>query len=104
VNVLSTTAAAPSTLRAGTGSPNPLGGDGLGRDAFLQLLVTQLQHQDPTKPQDDREMLTQLATFSSLEKLTEMSASLNVIGELLLAQLERSQQNAQTPQTSSTGS
>jgi len=58
--------------------------DGLGRDTFLKLLVTQLQHQDPTKPRDDAEFLAQLAQFSSLEKLSSIEASLNTIGQLLL--------------------
>jgi flagellar basal-body rod modification protein FlgD len=47
--------------------------DGLGRDAFLSLLVTQLQHQDPLQPQADGEFLAQLAQFSSLEQLTTIS-------------------------------
>ena len=58
--------------------------DGLGRDTFLKLLVTQLQHQDPTKPRDDAEFLAQLAQFSSLEKLSSIEASLDTIGQLLL--------------------
>ncbi|HSK10822.1 MAG TPA: flagellar hook capping FlgD N-terminal domain-containing protein [Vicinamibacterales bacterium] len=58
--------------------------DALGRDTFLQLLITQLQHQDPTQPKDDAEFLAQLAQFSSLEKLTNIEASLNAIGQLLL--------------------
>ena len=54
--------------------------DGLGRDAFLQLLVTQLQHQDPTQPQADGEFIAQLAQFSSLEQLTAMRQSLDALG------------------------
>ena len=71
----------------GAGTMLPTGAersDGLGRDTFLKLLVTQLQHQDPTKPRDDAEFLAQLAQFSTLEKLSSIEASLNTIGQLLL--------------------
>ena len=53
------------------------------RDAFLQLLVTQLQHQDPTKPQDDSEFIAQLAQFSSLEKLTQIATSVDALNARL---------------------
>ncbi len=48
----------------------------LGQDAFLRLLTTQLQHQDPLKPQENGEFLAQLAQFSSLEKLTQIEQSI----------------------------
>ena len=48
----------------------------LGQDAFLKLLVTQLENQDPTSPQDNSQFIAQLATFSSLEKLTEISSQI----------------------------
>jgi flagellar basal-body rod modification protein FlgD len=41
----------------------------LGRDAFLSLLITQLQNQDPLNPTDSTEFTAQLAQFSSLEQL-----------------------------------
>jgi flagellar basal-body rod modification protein FlgD len=37
-------------------------------NAFLQLLVTQLRNQDPTKPMDPSQTVTQLATFASVEQ------------------------------------
>lgn len=50
--------------------------DPLGRDAFMSLLLTQLQHQDPTQPQADGEFLAQLAQFSALEQLQSMNSKL----------------------------
>jgi flagellar basal-body rod modification protein FlgD len=56
---------------------------GLGREAFLQLLVTQLAHQDPMQPQSDSEFIAQLAQFSSLEQLTNIQTTLTDIGKAL---------------------
>ena len=47
----------------------------LGKDAFLQLLVAQMQHQDPLQPSTDTEYISQLATFSQLEQLQNLNAS-----------------------------
>jgi flagellar basal-body rod modification protein FlgD len=80
--------AGQTTTGADSGLMSALKSDGLGRDAFLKLLVTQLQHQDPTKPKEDGEFLQQLATFSSLEKLTEISSSINALGQLFLDHLQ----------------
>lgn len=45
-------------------------------DAFLQLLVTQLKHQDPLKPMDPTQTVTQLATFASVEQSVQANAHL----------------------------
>jgi len=45
----------------------------LGKDDFLQLLVTKLQHQDPLKPMDDEDFIAQLAQFSTLEQMNNIS-------------------------------
>lgn len=58
-------------------------GDQTGQDTFLKLLVTQIQNQDPLSPQDPTEFVSQLAQFSSLEQLLQMSKSLASI-ELML--------------------
>ncbi len=45
----------------------------MGKDDFLQLLVAQMRHQDPLSPMDGAEYATQLAQFSSVEQLIEIS-------------------------------
>lgn len=51
----------------------------LGKDEFLQILMTQLQNQDPTNPMDDREFISQMSQFSSLEQLMNMTKSIDTL-------------------------
>ena len=55
----------------------------LNKDAFLQLLVTQMQYQDPLDPQDNSEYLSQLAQFSSLEQMTNVASALTGVSTLV---------------------
>jgi len=55
----------------------------LGKDAFLQLPVTQMQYQDPLNPQDNGEYLAQLAQFSALEQMTNVSDGLANVSTLV---------------------
>jgi flagellar basal-body rod modification protein FlgD len=66
-------AAAESSTRANS----------LGSDAFLKLLVVQLQNQDPTSPQSNTEFIAQLATFSSLEQLTSINKAVSSMAQVL---------------------
>ncbi|WP_438280797.1 flagellar hook assembly protein FlgD [Pseudomonas alabamensis] len=55
----------------------------LGKDAFLQLLVTQMQNQNPLDPQDNSEFVAQLAQFSSLEGISSLNESVTSISSAL---------------------
>lgn len=63
----------------------------LGKDAFLNLLVTQMSNQDPLEPTSDTEFISQMANFSTLEQMQNVSASIaeqtanNMIGQDVVA-------------------
>ena len=58
----------------------PVGSQELGKEQFLQLLVTQLQNQDPLEPMSNTEFVAQLAQFSGVEQLVAVNEGLDMLG------------------------
>jgi len=71
----------------------------LDKDAFLRLLLTELKYQDPLNPTDDKAFIAQMAQFSSLEQMQNMSKALtlsqsfSMIGRRIFAQLNDKEVN-----------
>lgn len=69
----------------------------LGKEAFLELLVTQMKYQDPLNPNTDTEYIAQLATFSQLEQLQNLSTTTNntqafsLVGKTVMLKTETGQ-------------
>lgn len=71
-------------------------GGELGKDAFLQLLVTQMKYQDPLNPTDNSQMVSQLAQFSALEQMQNVvaavtgSQALSLVGKNVIIEVGKS--------------
>ncbi len=72
--VIKDTSAATLADSAATRTSN----DSLDKEAFLQLLVAQMQYQDPLEPTSNTEYISQLATFSELEAMTNLNSSMSI--------------------------
>jgi flagellar basal-body rod modification protein FlgD len=68
------------TAESGTAS-QVVGQQELSKDSFLQLLVLELQNQDPTEPVSNTDMLAQLAQFSALEASTNLNESFEELAQ-----------------------
>ena len=62
------TTPAASTQAAASGKNSAMG-----KDQFLKLFVAQLQHQDPMNPMQDQDFMGQMASFSTLEQVTNLA-------------------------------
>ncbi len=79
--------------------------DNLDQSAFLRLMTTQLQAQDPLSPIDNQQMVAQMAQFSSVAGISEMNNSLKAIADQISEQTTLLQDirvaSAATPETTS---
>ncbi|MBU0518139.1 hypothetical protein KKA00_02610 [bacterium] len=77
-----------SGLGIGTNNGTVASSGGLGEMDFLEILMIQLQYQDPMSPMDSQQFASQLAQFSQLEQITQMNQNLeaSIQTNLLLAQ------------------
>jgi flagellar basal-body rod modification protein FlgD len=72
-SIPSPTATSSAATQSTTNVSNPSGV--LDKDGFLKLFVAQLTHQDPTSPMDTNDSINQMASFSSVEQMTNMAAT-----------------------------
>jgi flagellar basal-body rod modification protein FlgD len=72
---------ATANIGTGTASSDTVSGSQqtLNQQDFLQLLVAQMQNQDPLNPQSDTDMASQMAQFTSLTQSSAMSSSLSML-------------------------
>ena len=78
-----TTTTSSTSTSSTTSNSDPLAavaGGTLDKNAFMQLLVAQMNNQDPLNPADSTEMATQLAQFSSVEQLMNINQTLSAQG------------------------
>lgn len=71
-------------------SSSTTGSDSLDKDAFLKILVAEMQYQDPLEPSSNTEWVTQMASFSTVEELQELGSTIeqqsaaNLVGKRVI--------------------
>lgn len=76
-NIMNATAAS-SSAQSGASSSSKSKGDNLTMDDFFQLLSAQLQYQDPMQPTDNSQFMGQMAQFSLLEQVSNLTKTLTL--------------------------
>ncbi|MEQ1541732.1 MAG: flagellar biosynthesis protein FlgD [Novosphingobium sp.] len=89
-----------TALASGASQPTPPPSrNALGQADFIRLMTTQMQMQDPLEPVDNKEMIAQMAQFSSLAGIDKINSTLEIIA-LQLDQVMTAQAAASTPPAS----
>lgn len=73
-----------STSSTGTMTASASQNNGMDKDAFLRLLVTELQNQDPLNPMNEKDSIAQLAQFSSLEQMQQVNQGQKALQALMM--------------------
>ncbi len=88
---MSTSTVTSSTLATTSTATTSTATQELDKDAFLQILATQLANQDPLDPMSDTDFIAQMAQFSALEQMQELNSAFSnyqaysLIGKNVLA-------------------
>ena len=106
ISLLSNTNAATTTNLAKSATPLTGSAQTLNQNDFLQLLVKQIQFQDPMNPKSNTDMAAQMAQFTSLQQASQMSSSLSMlqanslVGSTVTVQVDPSNNTVATGQVS----
>jgi flagellar basal-body rod modification protein FlgD len=73
----------PNYASENTSVAKQKGDQSLGKDDFLKILIAQLKHQDPMEPLDDKAFIAQMAQFSSVEQIQQMTNELKLMRQTM---------------------
>jgi flagellar basal-body rod modification protein FlgD len=73
------TGTSSSTPTSTTSASDPLGNYDLKASDFMNMMITQLQNQDPTNPTDSSQLLTQISQIGSLQSSTDLQSTLKTL-------------------------
>jgi len=86
---ISTTNPTPSPLATQPPAASSEAAASVDYNAFLRLLIAQIKHQDPTKPMDSAQLMSQLASFSNVEQSIKINQKLDsLMTSMALSQVD----------------
>jgi flagellar basal-body rod modification protein FlgD len=86
---ISTVTSIPPTANQSSESTTSAASASVDYNAFLRLLIAQIKHQDPTKPMDSAQLMSQLASFSNVEQSIKINQKLDsLMTSTALSQIE----------------